>query len=74
VANAHAARLKVHVWTMRAENHFLPTELRRGMTSRPDYPRLHGDLAAEIRALRAAGVDGVFSDFPGIADAVRRTP
>lgn len=62
VADAHAAGLKVHPWTFRAENQFLPAELRDG-----DDPAAHGDLAAEIRAFVAAGVDGVFADFPGVA-------
>lgn len=62
VADAHAAGLKVHPWTFRAENIFLPAELRKG-----DSPAAHGDVAAEIRQFYALGVDGVFSDFPGIA-------
>ncbi|MEP6785656.1 MAG: glycerophosphodiester phosphodiesterase [Sphingomonadales bacterium] len=62
VADAHAAGLKVHPWTFRAENVFLPAELRKGTN-----PAVHGDLAAEIRQFYALGVDGVFSDFPGIA-------
>jgi len=70
-ADAHAAGLLVHIWTMRAENHFLPLERRRGLTGSSDYPRLHGDLAGEIEAFRAAGVDGVFADFPAIAASVR---
>lgn len=64
VADAHAAGLKVHPWTFRAENYFLPAEFRSGVD-----PRAHGDLRGEIRAYLAAGVDGVFSDFPG--EAVR---
>ncbi len=62
VADAHAAGLKVHPWTFRAENVFPPSELRNG-----DSPAAHGDVAAEIRQFYALGVDGVFSDFPGIA-------
>lgn len=62
VRDAHAAGLKVHVWTFRAENYFLPLELRKGVD-----PRKPGDLTAEIRQFAALGVDGVFSDFPGIA-------
>ena len=62
VADAHAAGLKVHPWTFRAENAFLPAELRKG-----DDPAAHGDIAAEIRQFYALGVDGVFSDFPGVA-------
>ncbi|WP_243451900.1 glycerophosphodiester phosphodiesterase [Sphingosinicella soli] len=66
VANAHAAGLKVHPWTFRAENHFLPADHKRG-----DDPRAHGDLVAEIRAYLATGVDGIFSDFTAEAVAAR---
>ena len=65
VADAHAAGLAVHPWTFRAENQFLPAELRRGVDA-----GAHGDLAAEIRAFVAAGVDGVFADYPGVAREV----
>lgn len=71
VARAHAAGLVVHPWTFRAENFFLPAEFRRGDASAADYQRQHGDLEAEVRAFYAAGVDGVFSDFPPIAVAAR---
>lgn len=71
VARAHAAGLVVHPWTFRAENFFLPAELRRGDASAVDYQRQHGDLEAEVRAFYAVGVDGVFSDFPAIAVAAR---
>ncbi len=66
IARAHAAGLLVHAWTYRAENHFLPAELRRGGT-----PVDHGDLAAEIRQHLALGLDGLFCDFPAIAVAAR---
>jgi glycerophosphoryl diester phosphodiesterase len=66
VVDAHAAGLKVHPWTFRAENYFLPAEYRRG-----EDPRVHGDLAGEVRAYLAAGVDGVFSDFTAEAVAAR---
>ncbi len=72
VQRAHAANLLVHPWTFRAENYFLPEELRRGDASAADYMRQHGDLTAELRAFYAAGVDGVFSDFPAPAVAARR--
>lgn len=64
VADAHAAGLKVHPWTFRAENYFLPAELRKGID-----PRAHGDLAAEVKQFVVLGVDGVFSDNPGEAAA-----
>ncbi len=67
VADAHKAGLKVHVWTFRAENVFLPAELRVGREQEG-----HGDLAAEIRQFYALGVDGVFSDYPGISVSARR--
>lgn len=74
IRDAHVARLAVHAWAFRAENYFLPTQLRRGDARAPDYLRQHGDLDAELRAFYAAGVDGVFSDFPGAAVAARQTP
>jgi len=66
-ARAHGVGLLVHAWTFRAENYFLPAERRAGDPASPDYLRLHGDLAGELDAFFAAGVDGVFSDFPGVA-------
>jgi glycerophosphoryl diester phosphodiesterase len=66
VAQAHAAGLAVHPWTVRAENPFLPKALQRGTG-----PAAHGDATAVLRALYAAGVDGVFSDFPALAVAAR---
>lgn len=63
---AHAAGLQVHPWTVRAENHFLPAKLRRGTS-----PAGRGDAEAVFDALQCAGVDGVFSDFPGLAAKAR---
>jgi glycerophosphoryl diester phosphodiesterase len=71
VKDAHAAGLVVHPWTVRAENYFLPKSLKKGMAIRPDYPRLQGDVIPVLKALYAAGVDGVFSDFPGLAVQAR---
>jgi glycerophosphoryl diester phosphodiesterase len=71
VANAHAVGLQVHPWTVRAENYFLPASLQRGAES-PTRPREHGDVGAMFSALYAAGVDGLFSDFPGLADEARK--
>ena len=67
IADAHRAGLKVHAWTFRAENAFLPAELRRGTDA-----AAHGDLATELRTFYALGIDGVFSDHPGIAVTSRR--
>jgi glycerophosphoryl diester phosphodiesterase len=71
VADAHKAGLVVHPWTFRAENYFLPDDYRRGQSSDPTYLAQHGDLIAEVQAFMAAGVDGVFSDFPDIAFQAR---
>ncbi|MCK5911870.1 MAG: glycerophosphodiester phosphodiesterase, partial [Caulobacter sp.] len=71
VKNAHAAGLVVHPWTVRAENYFLPTTLRKGDPQDPTFLAQHGDTIALLKALYAAGVDGVFSDFPALAVAAR---
>jgi glycerophosphoryl diester phosphodiesterase len=67
VALAHKAHLAVHPWTFRRENFFLPSDFKSG-----DDPRGHGDLAAEIRAFVAMGIDGLFSDNPADALAALR--
>ncbi len=71
VKDAHAAGLVVHPWTVRAENYFLPTSLRRGDATAADYLAQPGEVSAVFKALYAAGVDGLFSDFPGLAVAAR---
>ena len=63
---ARAAGLGVHVWTLRAENEFLPAPLRSSAD-----PAARGDLAAEIHALLDAGITGFFSDQPDIAVRAR---
>jgi glycerophosphoryl diester phosphodiesterase len=62
VKDAHAVGLGVHPWTFRAENNFLPANLRSSAD-----PTQVGDLAAEINAYVATGIDGFFTDHPGIA-------
>ncbi|WP_184716620.1 glycerophosphodiester phosphodiesterase [Caulobacter sp.] len=71
VKNAHAAGLQVHPWTVRTENYFLPATLRKGDPKDPAFLAMHGDVAPVFKALYAAGVDGVFSDFPAAAAAAR---
>jgi glycerophosphoryl diester phosphodiesterase len=63
---ARAQGLGIHVWTLRAENEFLPGVLRS-----PGDAASHGDLAGEIRALLDAGITGFFSDHPDIAVRTR---
>ena len=66
VKDAHDAGLVVHPWTVRAENAFLPPKLRNGTD-----PMVHGNVEALYHALYAAGIDGLFSDFPGLAVKAR---
>jgi glycerophosphoryl diester phosphodiesterase len=63
---ARNLKLGVHVWTLRAENEFLPIELR----SSGDVAA-RGDLPREIVALLGAGITGMFSDQPDLAVRVR---
>lgn len=56
VAQAHAAGLAVHAWTFRREPNFLPTGV---------------DGDEELRRFLATGLDGVFTDHPGAAVALR---
>lgn len=66
VADAHKAGLVVHPYTFRKENYFLPGDFKVGADA-----RAAGDLAGEVCAFLKAGVDGVFSDNPGIAVKAR---
>lgn len=59
IRDAHELGLIVHAWTFRSEDAFLPANLR----GRPER---------ELELHFAAGVDGVFTDFPDVAVAVRQ--
>jgi glycerophosphoryl diester phosphodiesterase len=61
VDDAHAAGLKVHPWTVRAENAFLPKPLQIGSN-----PADHGHVEALYLALYWSGIDGLFSDFTAL--------
>lgn len=69
VRDAHAAGLKVHPWTFRRENYFLPLVDKGGID-----PAGHGDLGAEISAYLRTGIDGLFSDNSREAAAVMKGP
>jgi len=60
VDDAHAAGLLVHAWTFRNEDVFLPSNLQ-------------GNPQQEYRRFYETGLDGVFSDNPDTAFAVRST-
>jgi glycerophosphoryl diester phosphodiesterase len=66
VLAAFKAGLDVLVWTLRSENRHLPSNLRSNGPK-----RAHGDAAGEVRRLLDLGVDGLVTDFPEVAAAVR---
>jgi glycerophosphoryl diester phosphodiesterase len=68
IADAHSLDLTVHVWTFRAENEFLPADLKIG-----DAPAGHGNLDGEIERYLSRGIDGFFTDFPAIGVRVRNS-
>jgi glycerophosphoryl diester phosphodiesterase len=61
VADAHAQGLKVHGWTFRAENVFLPRKFRSSSAR-----ARRGNLPAELAVYLAAGMDGFFTDQPDL--------
>jgi glycerophosphoryl diester phosphodiesterase len=66
VQDAHAAGLKVHGWTFRAENAFLPNEFDSSVS-----PADLGDMAGQIKAFLALGMDGFFTDHPFLGRQAR---
>ncbi|WP_433051803.1 glycerophosphodiester phosphodiesterase [Dactylosporangium sp. CS-033363] len=66
IHDAHARGLKVHAWTFRNENQFLPLNLRVG-----DDLNAWGNILEEVRVFLAAGLDGVFADYPDTAFLAR---
>lgn len=68
VANAHANGLKVHGWTLRKENVFLPNSLKSA-GGEADV----GNYAGFWSLLAATGMDGVFTDDPALAAKARGT-
>ncbi|MBC7974189.1 MAG: glycerophosphodiester phosphodiesterase, partial [Myxococcales bacterium] len=71
IADAHARRLLVHAFTMRAENGFLPLDFQIGDPANPLFGTLRGDFPAELKLFLGLGLDGVFTDQSDVAVAVR---
>ncbi|WP_043716395.1 glycerophosphodiester phosphodiesterase [Kutzneria sp. 744] len=66
VKDAHAARLKVHPYTFRPENVFLPADFRSSAD-----PTAYGNLFGEIETYLRAGIDGFFTDTADIGIVAR---
>jgi glycerophosphoryl diester phosphodiesterase len=66
VANAHAAGLKVHPYTFRAENTFLPLDFRVGTD-----PTAYGRAIDEQVRFLQTGIDGLFTDQSDIGVIAR---
>ncbi|MBJ9705441.1 glycerophosphodiester phosphodiesterase [Acinetobacter calcoaceticus] len=64
ISDAHTAGLKVHPYTFRPENNFLPAPLKCS-TDKPAERCPTGALK-EFEAYFKAGVDGVFTDDPAL--------
>ncbi len=70
VANAKAAGLAVHIYTLRPENNFLPTSLKKAPTT---DPTVRGDSVTEIQTFLQTGIDGFFTDDPAVGKEAIRT-
>ena len=64
VGDAHAKGLRVHGWTFRAENAFLPDEFDVGTS-----PGGIGNMGGQVQAFLAPGLDGFFTDHPDLGVA-----
>jgi glycerophosphoryl diester phosphodiesterase len=63
VADAHKAGLTVTIWTFRPENYFLAANFK---DANGDAARNEAGSVAEMRTYIATGIDGFFSDDPGL--------
>jgi glycerophosphoryl diester phosphodiesterase len=77
VRDAHAAGLRIHPWTFRAENYFLIPSFRLSppsfvMETKAAAAMHHGRLSDEIQLYLRLGLDGFFTDFPDIGVAARK--
>lgn len=70
VANAKAAGLTVHIYTLRPENNFLPAALKKAPVT--DIT-VRGDSITEIQTFLQAGIDGFFTDDSAVGREAIRT-
>lgn len=68
VRDAHAVGLKVHPYTFRAENGFLPENYRVGID-----PNARGNSEGEMAVFLATGIDGFFTDQTDVGVRARDT-
>ncbi|ENW95563.1 glycerophosphodiester phosphodiesterase [Acinetobacter sp. NIPH 298] len=67
IKDAHQAGLKVHPYTFRPENNFLPASLKCSIDPAKAAERCPTGAIKELQLYFKAGVDGVFADDPAIA-------
>ena len=70
VANAKAANLITHIYTLRPENAFLPANLKKAPVT---DNTVRGDSITEIQTFLQAGVDGFFTDDSAVGRAAINT-
>ncbi|MFM9902665.1 MAG: glycerophosphodiester phosphodiesterase [Polaromonas sp.] len=70
VANAKAANLFTHIYTLRPENNFLPTNLKKAPVT---DNTVRGDSVTEIQTFLQAGIDGFFTDDSAVGRTAIRT-
>lgn len=70
IEDAHAQGLQVHAWTFRAENQYLPKNLRGTRPAGADASGW-GDLIGELQSYLAAGLDGFFTDHADVGVRAR---
>jgi glycerophosphoryl diester phosphodiesterase len=71
VRDAHRRDLKVHPFTIRNENQFLPVDFRQGNPQSPVFPRASGNTPGWVEMLYKIGIDGAFFDDPSMGVATR---
>jgi len=66
VTDAHAVNLKVHPYTFRPENNFLATNLKCSTSEVDKAKRCETGANKEYEMYFKAGIDGLFTDDPGL--------